>query len=109
MAKASPGDGFDWVIFQGSHQLGGSELERAGLRDLGDRRFGRKLEDIKGDWQRVCHQIAEWIDATQSDHSQDYELDKVTVALGFNAKGELVFDAEGGVQTTVTVTLKRRD
>lgn len=109
MANTSSRDDLDKVIFQGSHQLERSELERHGLSDLGGRRFGRKLEDLKGDWERVSHQITEWIEAARVRPPDDFDLDEVSVELGFNAKGQLVFVAEGGVQATVKLTLKRRD
>lgn len=97
----------DLVIFQGSHQMERSELEREGLTDLGGRRFGRKVEEITRDWQRISRQISQWFQAV--DPPPGFEFDNVTVSLGFNARGELVFVAEGGVQPTVTFTLKRDD
>lgn len=106
MGATSSRDGLNLVIFQGSHQLEASELERHHLSDLGARRFGRKLEDLQADWTRVSQQIAEWIEVARAGPLRHFDLDQVTVELGFNAKGELVFIAESGVQPTVTLTFK---
>ncbi|NNL86063.1 MAG: hypothetical protein HKP27_10440 [Myxococcales bacterium] len=97
----------DLVIFQGSHQMERTELQEHGLTDLGGRRFGRGIDAVKGDWLRVSQQISQWFQAV--DPPPGFELENVTVSLGFNARGQLVFVAEGGVAPTVTLTLKRDD
>ncbi len=102
----------DHVIFQGAHQLENADLERHELKDLGSRLFGRKLEDLNVEWARAARQIEAMIRAAETapgaDSSADFSVDKVTVSLGFNAKGQLVFVAEAGVEPSVQVTFRRR-
>src|SRR5262249_48067448 len=95
------------VLFQGSHQLAPGEFEQHSLKDLTLGLFGKNLEEVKADWRKVSAQIREMIQATEDVKPTGYGLDSVTISLGFNAKGHLVFIAEAGVQATVSVTFKR--
>lgn len=98
----------EYVYFQASHKLAPGEFEEhvdvkgavAGL-------LKRKLKEVKVDWERVSLQMREMIQATQGTQPTGYSLDSVTISLGFNAKGQLVFIAEAGVEATVSVTFKR--
>lgn len=102
----------DRVVFQGAHQLENADLERHQLEDLGSRRFGRKLEDLKVEWASAARQIEAMIRAAETssgtDPSTNFSVDEVTVSLGFNARGHLVFVAEAGVEPSVQITFKRR-
>jgi hypothetical protein len=95
------------VLFQGSRQLAPGEFEQHSLKDLTLGLFGRNIEEVKADWKRVSTQIREMIQATEDVKPTGYGLDSVTISLGFNAKGQLVFIAEAGVKATVSVTFKR--
>jgi len=97
----------DIVLFQGSRQLEPGEFQQHNLQDFARGLFGRKLEDIKADWKKVSTQIQEMIQSTEDTQPTGFGLDSVTISLGFNGKGNLVFIAEVGVQATVSVTFKR--
>jgi hypothetical protein len=99
----------DVVLFQSSAatQLAPGEFEEHGLRDMARGLFGRKIEEVKADWKKVTAQIQEMIQSTESAQPAGFGLESVTISLGFNAKGQLVFIAEAGVEATVSVTFKR--
>lgn len=101
--------GEEVVLFQGptTSQLTPGEFEQHGLVDMARGLFGRKIEEVKADWKRVSTQVKEMIEATESAQPSGFGLDSVTISLGFNAKGQLVFIAEAGIEATVSVTFKR--
>jgi len=97
------------VLFQAPPtSLAPGEFEQHGLKDLARGLFERKLEDVKADWSKVTSQIAQMIQATENTQPTGFALDSVEVSLGFNAKGQLVFVAEAGIEATVSVTFKRQ-
>ena len=69
--------------------------------------FGRPLQDVEADWNRVLGQVSSILESAIPGSFNGYDLDTVSIALGFNAKGGLVFIAEAGIQVSVTVTFKR--
>lgn len=95
------------VLFQRAHALAPGEAEQHGLKELAAGLFGRKLEDVKADWERVSEQIRQMISATATSKPEGFRLDEVRVALAFNAKGKLVFVAEAGMEATVTLSFRR--
>jgi hypothetical protein len=101
-------DSDDMVLFEGpgSLQLKPGELKTHGLEVIADRLFGRKLVDIEAEWTKVMRQIRKMLEAAYEKAPKGFNLDSVDIALGFNAKGKLVFIAEGGVEATVTVKFK---
>lgn len=103
-------DDQDIVLFEGSTALQPGEVEVHGLKGIqgfGGRLFGRKLDEVKADWHKVFGQAQEMIEAAQPESPKGFGLDTVTISLGFNAQGRLVFIAEAGVEATVSVTFKR--
>lgn len=97
----------DEVFFQRARVLAAGEAERQGLMDDARGLFGRKLKDVKADWERVSDQIQEMIAATASSKPAGFGLDEVQVSLAFNAQGKLVFVAEAGIEATVALTFRR--
>ena len=61
---------------------------------------------MRADLERVMGQAAFLLDGASS-APKDYDLEQVTIALGFSAKGQIVFMAEAGVSATSTVTVPR--
>jgi hypothetical protein len=70
--------------------------------------FTRPVEEVRKDWGVVLGQVSTL--ATEADTAvagKALRLDSLTVELAFNAKGQLLFIAEAGVQASVSVTFKR--
>jgi hypothetical protein len=93
------------VLFAGTTTLAPGELE---LQSFKDRLFGRRIEDVQGDWTRVSGQIAKLVDATASTRPTGFDLDSIEFSLAFTASGKLAFIAEAGVEASVSVSLKRQ-
>ena len=68
--------------------------------------FTRPKKEVRADLERVMGQVAFLLDGASS-APKDYDLEEVTIALGFSAKGQIVFIAEAGVSATITVTFRR--
>jgi hypothetical protein len=72
-------------------------------------RVTRRLEEVKGDWERIVKQIAEMVSGTQTNVAETgFDLKDLTVGLAFSASGKLGFIAEAGVEASITVTFARR-
>jgi hypothetical protein len=95
------------VLFAGPSRLLPGDVELHGLKEVTDRIFGKKLEDVKADWQKVFSQIREMLEETGTETPKGFSLDNVTVSLGFSAHGQLVFIAEAGVEASISLTFKR--
>jgi hypothetical protein len=100
-------ESFDIVLFEGPSTLQPGEAETHGLMGVVGRVFGRPLQDVEADWNRVLGQVSSILESAIPGSFNGYDLDTVSIALGFNAKGGLVFIAEAGIQVSVTVTFKR--
>jgi hypothetical protein len=74
---------------------------------LGDKLFGRRLEDVKADWSKISRQIGDMVGATAPVQAAGFDVDSVEISLGFTATGKLAFIAEAGVEASVTITLAR--
>jgi hypothetical protein len=74
---------------------------------LKDKLFGRSLEDVKADWRKLSHQVAEMVTATSPIKAAGFEVESLEIGLGFTASGKLAFIAEASVEATVTITLTR--
>lgn len=100
----------DLVIFEGKEpplKPGEVEEHAFGIEKITDRLFGRRIEEVKADWQRVSGQIQQMLQAIASVAAENFAMDTVEISLGFSAQGKLVFIAEAGVEATVSVTYKR--
>lgn len=86
----------------------GTARENSAVGAITDWVFRRSLEDVAADWKKVTAQIQRMVEATASAATERFAVDSIEVALGFSAKGELMFIAEAGVEATVTIILKPR-
>ena len=75
--------------------------------ELTGKLFGRRLEDVKRDFQRVSAQIADIVEDAFSKAPRGLSLETVEVSLGFSAAGKLAFVAEAGVEATLSVKFKK--
>jgi hypothetical protein len=80
---------------------------RDGATGKADKLFGRRVQDVKADFEKVSVQINEILSTAFAQPPSGLHVDSVEVALGFSAKGRLAFIAEAGVEATVTVTFKK--
>jgi hypothetical protein len=78
-----------------------------GLSHIFGNIFGRRKEDVEADWKKVCGQITSIID-NELPVAKDFSLDEVTFDLGFSAEGHLLFIAQAGVKTSISVKFTRR-
>lgn len=99
------------VVFGGPSalRLRPGEAETHGITGVREGLFGRKLEDVKADWQKALGQLSQILAATESETPKGWGLDTINVSLGFNAKGRLIFIAEAGIEATVSLTFSRKD
>lgn len=72
-----------------------------------DKLFGRRLEDVKLDWQKISRQISELVASTSEAEQSGFRVDSIEVSLGFSASGKVAFIAEAGVEASVSLTLTR--
>jgi len=96
------------VLFQGPKSLlkaGAVELQS--FSGVADKIFGRSVQDVKADFDRVSGQINQMLSTAFSQTPGGLKLDTVEIALGFSAEGKLAFIAQTGVEATVTVTFKK--
>jgi hypothetical protein len=94
----------DVVVFAGTPTLQPGELE---VHSFKDRLFGRRIEDVEGDWQQVSNQVSRLVKATSAEQPAGFRLGSIEISLGFTASGKLAFIAEAGVEASVTVTWNR--
>jgi hypothetical protein len=71
------------------------------------RLFGRQVADVKQDFEVRSQQLAQVLEGLRHEVS-GFELDEISIELGFSASGHLVFIAEAGINATVSVTYRRR-
>ena len=96
-----------WVIFGGRPQPEPGRAEEHGIFDPLARLVGRRVEDVQVDFQQTSEQLAQVVGALRSS-VEGYEIDDITLSLGFSATGRLVFIAEAGIEATVSVTYKKK-
>lgn len=96
----------EWIIFGGNPAPEHGVPQDHAFFDPLAKLVGRKVEDVRGDFDRTSGQLHQLIDGMQ-DRVKDFVLDEVSIQLGFSATGRLVFVAEAGIQTTVKMTYKR--
>jgi hypothetical protein len=96
------------ILFQGlkpALKAGSVQLESFG--SISDKIFGRTVEDVKADFEKVSRQINQVLATAFSQAPGGLDLDTVEISLGFTAEGKLAFIAQAGVEATVSVTFKK--
>ncbi|HZU08420.1 MAG TPA: CU044_2847 family protein [Pseudacidobacterium sp.] len=96
------------ILFQGPKPLakpGTVQLHSFGT--VIDKIFGRKVEDVKADFDKVSDQLNTILSTAFSKVTAGMKMDEVEIALGFTAEGKLAFIAQAGVEASVKVTFKR--
>ena len=69
----------------------------------------KKAEDVKNDFAIVMNQLTYIVtEADKGASSMEFQLDEITVSLGFSAKGKIAFIAEAGVEASIEVKFKRK-
>ena len=69
----------------------------------------KKAEEIKEDWDVVITQLNFIISETEKNTVKNgFEMDEVTISLGFTAKGKIAFIAEAGVEASIEVKFKKK-
>lgn len=94
------------VVFARSHELPVGAVEQHGLLESGGALFGRTREAVRADWDRILHQLNFLLEEAAS-FTSEYHLEEISFSLGFSAEGRIVFIAQGGIQTTISVVFKR--
>jgi hypothetical protein len=77
------------------------------LGSITDKPFGRKVEDVKADFDRISDQLIHSLSSSFSKVTKGMALESVEIALGFTAEGQLACVAKAGLETTVTVKFTR--
>jgi hypothetical protein len=104
---ADPFENPNLVVFQGPTELQPGDVELHGLRDTVGKLFGRTLEDVKADWQRITAQVGQMMESTAATSVKGFGLETLTIRLGFNGHGRLVFIADAGIEASVEMAFKR--
>jgi hypothetical protein len=102
-------DNPDIVLFQGEKPVpksGSVELHLFGS-DTPGTLFGRSVNDVKKDFDKVSGQVQQILDNAFTNPPKGVRFESVEISLGFTAKGKLAFIAEAGIETSVKVTFKR--
>lgn len=98
----------DMVLFQGpAHPANPGIMHLTSFGSVLDNIFGKRVDDVKADFDRIAEQMNEILQGAFSKITGDMKMDSVEVSLGFTASGKLAFIAEAGVETSVKVTFKR--
>jgi hypothetical protein len=103
----APPEGDDIVLFGGSPEpaLGAAAEHSWFSRDR--RLLARHVDDVKADMDRVSGQLDRMLENLPRDQP-GYELDSITVHLGFSAQGRVVFIAEAGIDASIEFTFTKR-
>ena len=64
-----------------------------------------KLDELKGQWNTLMKKIGDVVSGPSA--FAGLALDEITVKIGFNAKGKLVFIAEAGMDAAFEVSFKK--
>lgn len=75
--------------------------------DVTDKIFGRTVQDVKADFDKISGQINQMLSTAFSQTPGGLNLDTVEISLGFSAEGKLAFIAQAGVEATVSVTFRK--
>jgi hypothetical protein len=96
-----------WIVFGGKPTPEPGMAPEHSAFDALRKLFARNLDDVKADFTRVSNQLTALVDALP-DAVSGFEVDELSIELGFSASGKLVLIAEAGVEATVSVTFRRR-
>ena len=96
-----------WVLFGGKPTPEPGTAAEHGVFDPYRKLFARELPEIKEEFSKVSSQVEEIINGISTTVGE-YEIDEVTLELGFSASGKLVLVAEAGIETTVGLTFRRK-
>lgn len=101
-------EGDEIVLFGGKPQPQIGAAEEHSWFNSKSRLLGRHIDDVKGDMARVSGQLDAMFKSLP--HEQPgYELDSITIHLGFSAQGRVVFIAEAGIDASIEFTFTRRE
>jgi hypothetical protein len=106
--KADPDDP-GIILFQGEKpapRAGAVELHLFGS-DTPETLFGRSVNDVKKDFEKVSDQVKQILENAFTAVPQGLRFESVEISLGFSAQGKLAFIAEAGVEASVAVTFTR--
>ena len=97
------------VLFQGPKPMlkAGAVHLQSFVGDVTDKIFGRTVQDVKADFDKISGQINQMLSTAFSQTPGGLHLDTVEISLGFSAEGKLAFIAQAGVEATVSVTFKK--
>lgn len=71
--------------------------------------LSKKVDEVKNDLSKILGQLNFIVsEAEKSTAEKGFNLEEITVSLGFSASGKLAFIAEAGVEASIEVTFKRR-
>jgi hypothetical protein len=97
-------DGF--FVFVGDPTAGlppGAEVPHGHFADF----FTKSRREVEHDWLRVTTQLQDVL-AKVTVVSDDFALEEIQVDLGFTAEGQLAFLAKAAVESSVSMTFKRK-
>lgn len=106
--RAHEFDDPDFMVFVGDVTRLPGVAEDHGAVDAFRGMFTRRTVDLEEEWGKVSAQVQRLLAATK-DIAGPFEMQEVTVELGFSAEGELCFIAKAGVSASVSATFKRRE
>ncbi len=97
----------DVVVFGGGQELPVGAMERHGpIERVAGKLFGKNHDAVRQDWTQVLEQIYALIGQVPRPLA-GYAAEEITFELGFSAEGKIVFVAQAGVSTTISVTFRR--
>jgi hypothetical protein len=72
------------------------------------REVGIKRSDIEAFWREKVVGLTETISDANADHDvKGFRVDEISFSLGVGAKGGVLFVAEGSIEATISVKLRR--
>lgn len=101
-------EGDEIVLFGGKPQPQIGVAEEHSWFSSKSKLLGRHVDDVKADMDRVSRQLDTILKNLPHDQP-GYELDSITVHLGFSAQGRVVFIAEAGIDASIEFTFTKRD
>jgi hypothetical protein len=99
-------DNPEWVVFGGNPAPEPGVAPEHGAFDPFRKLFARKLPEVKEDFSKVSGQIETLLAGVVARGGQ-FQVEEVTIELGFSASGRVVLVAEAGVEATISLTFRR--
>jgi hypothetical protein len=101
-----PPTSVQWVLFGGNPAPTPGGATEHGWFNRDDKLLARRIDEVEADLERVSDQLTRLL--VRLPHQQaGFDLDEVTVSLGFSAQGRVVFIAEAGIEASLQFTFKR--